>query len=86
MKNLKLLLIVSIAFAFTACNKCKECEADHYYNNNSSGSNSMNSEENFGHQIIEVCRDNFDSKEDFNNYIDNLEENDDWDCKSDFWN
>ena len=79
MKNLKLLLIVSIAFAFTACNKCKECT---FANNEMEWIN--------GETIVtphqEICSDNFETKKDFNNYIDYLEENGDWDCKSDFWN
>ena len=79
MKNI--LLIVAIAFAFTACNKCKECKTNgNYY---------VGSYENmpdYGAEIIEICSDNFESKKDFNNYIDAKEETEGWDCKSDFWN
>ena len=35
---------------------------------------------------IEVCKDNFDSKGDYNNYINHLEEDGGYTCKSDFWN
>ncbi len=34
----------------------------------------------------EVCRDNFSSKSDYNDYIKNLEEGLGYSCKSDFWN
>jgi len=77
---------MTIAFAFTSCNKCQECESDNYYNNSSSGSSDFDTNDDFGHQIMEVCSDNFESKKDFNDYIDALEKTDDWECKSDFWN
>jgi hypothetical protein len=78
----KILLIVTIVFAFTACNKCKECTDGDPWTVGGSG-NSEN--ETFGDEIHEVCSDNFESKKDFNDYIDYMEDND-WDCKSDFWN
>jgi len=79
----RILLIAVVAFMFTACNKCKECSHNDYeyitYNENTGN------EENYGDRIEEVCSDNFESKKDFNDYIDYMEDND-WDCKSDFWN
>ena len=84
----KLLLMLSVAFMFSACNKCVECTATSYngqteewyvYNDDD------NTEDTFGDRIIEVCSDNFESKKDFNNYIDAIED-EGVDCKSDFWN
>ena len=78
MKNLKLLLIAAIAFAFTACNKCKECTSE---NNEIEGIN--------GETIVmpneEICSDNFESNKDFKNFIEEKEEQG-YECKSDFWN
>ena len=81
----KILLMLGVAFLFSACNKCVECtfeytdgtteQWDTYYDN-----------EEFGDRIFEVCSDNFESKDDFNNYIDAIEKYEDADCKSDFWN
>ena len=34
---------------------------------------------------IDICRDNFQSKDDYNTYIDDMEDAD-YTCKSDFWN
>ncbi|MBC8266014.1 MAG: hypothetical protein H8E84_03520 [Flavobacteriales bacterium] len=78
----KILLILAVAFTFTACNKCKECTHDNYeYTTYDSNGNY----ETHGDQIMEVCSDNFESKDDFKSYIDAMED-DDWECKSDFWN
>ena len=68
----KILLIATIAFAFTACNKCVECENDSW----------ADGEDN---PYLEVCSDNFESKDDYKDYIDDMED-EGWDCKSDFWN
>jgi len=74
----KILLLATIAFAFTACNKCVECTHDDYNYQGSEG-------EDYGNYIEEVCSDNFESKDDYKDYIDDMEDND-WECKSDFWN
>ena len=34
----------------------------------------------------EVCRDDFDSKDEYEDYIEFLEDEYEYDCKSDFWN
>jgi len=74
----KILLLATIVFAFTACNKCVECTHDDYERNGPDGSN-------YGDYIEEVCSDNFESKDDYKDYIDDMED-EDWECKSDFWN
>ncbi|MAW21049.1 MAG: hypothetical protein CMD16_01465 [Flavobacteriales bacterium] len=79
----KLLLFFAIAFVFSACNKCKECtDGDPWTVGGYSG---ISEQETYGDQITEVCSDNFESKKDFNDFIDSLED-DGYDCKSDFWN
>ena len=78
-----ILLLLLTAFFFSACNKCKECTHDNYEWTIYDGNYYDN--ETFGDQILEICSDNFESKKDFNDYIDEMEDND-WDCKSDFWN
>lgn len=70
MKKLITILFVC-GLIFSSCQKCVECSSDLY-----------NGED---FPMIEVCRDNFESKKDFNNYIDDMEDQD-WDCKNDFWN
>jgi len=79
----KILFMVAVAFAFTACNKCVECTHDDYeyetYNVNTG------EYETHGDYIEEVCSDNFESKDDYKDYLDAMEDND-WECKSDFWN
>jgi len=83
----KILFMAALAFMFSACNKCVECTQE-----DSNGSNyeyttfdQNGNVETYGDQINEVCSDNFESKKDFNNFIDDLE-NDGAECKSDFWN
>ena len=52
----KLLLLVAIAFAFTACNKCQDCDCSAW----DAGTE-------------EVCRNDFDSNDDYNEAIAALE-------------
>jgi hypothetical protein len=86
MKNL--LLMAAVAFMFSACSKCVECTQD--YNGQTEQWTTYDpntgNEENYGDRIMEVCSDNFDSKKDFNDYIEEMEDNYEFDCKSDFWN
>ena len=94
MKNI--LLIILAAFLFISCNKCKECKhvtlKYRTYSNNTlvihdEGTAPFPANyEDHGYYIQEVCSDNFESKEDFSDYIDALEDTEDWVCKSDFWN
>ena len=75
MKDYLQLLLLAVAFSFTACNQCMECEEKEGY-----GSDGEEG------PYIEVCKDNFDSRNDYEDYIEMLEEEDRYDCKSDFWN
>ena len=79
MKNL--LIVSLLVFALTSCNKCVECTHDDYEWTTWDGQ----FQETHGDRIEEICRDNFESKKDYKDYIDAMED-DDWDCKSDFWN
>ena len=76
--------MVAVAFMFAACNKCVECTHDDYeyivWDENG------NDYEKFGDYIEEICSDNFESKKDFREYIDAIEDEEDWECKSDFGN
>ena len=74
--------MLAVAFMFAACNKCKECTHSDWEYQSYEGNGNY---ESYGDYIEEVCSDNFESKADFNDYIDALED-EDWDCKSDFWN
>ena len=78
----KLLLFFVIPFMFFSCNKCKECTDGDPWSRGGSGDGEY---ETFGDEITEVCSDNFESKKDFNNFIETMEDNG-YDCKSDFWN
>jgi hypothetical protein len=78
----KILLLIAVAFMFAACNKCKECTHDDWEYTTYDNNGDM---ETHGDQIMEVCSDNFESKADFKSYIEAMED-DDWECKSDFWN
>ena len=68
-----ILLLLLTAFFFSACNKCQECESDSGWAN---GEDSP---------YIEVCRDNFDDRNAYEDYIEEMEDNG-YDCRSDFWN
>ncbi len=80
----KLLFMAALAFMFFACNKCVECSSNGYeyeiYNENTG------EYETYGDRIEEVCSDNFESKDDFNDFIEDLEDDNEFECKSDFWN
>ena len=62
----KILFMVAAAFMFASCNKCKECTHDNYeydmYNEYTGEYDT------FGDQILEVCSDNFESKDESNEY------------------
>ncbi len=80
----KILFILAIGFVFSSCNKCVECTTGNEYEVYDSNNGAV---EEFGDQIVEICSDNFESKKEFNDYIDALEDADsDIECKSDFWN
>lgn len=91
MKNL-LFILITIPLIFSSCKKCKECDSDRY---DYSYTESIYYDQ-FGNPIInidsvkrphwEVCRDDFDSKDEYEDYIEFLEDEYEYDCKSDFWN
>jgi hypothetical protein len=80
--------MAALAFMFSACNKCVECTNSNYqYTTDEYNEYTGEYEyETYGDQIIEVCSDNFESKDDFNDYIEAIEDEPGVDCKSDFWN
>ena len=81
----KLLFMAALAFMFSACNKCVECTNSNYQY--AGEYNEYTGEyETYGDRIEEVCSDNFESKDDFNDYIALVEDEPGVDCKSDFWN
>jgi len=88
----KILLMAAVAFMFSACSKCVECTMEDSngstyqvtldeYNENTGQYTTTE----YGDYITEVCSDNFESKKDFNDYIDDMED-EGAECKSDFWN
>ena len=77
MKKL-LLILLCLPLLFTSCKKCQECipsKTHQEYN-----------AQNIPIPREEVCRDNFNSKSDYNNYINHMEEDLGYTCRSDFWN
>ncbi len=79
----KILFVLVLGLLFSSCNKCKECsDGDPWTVGGSSANDNLQT---FGDEILEVCRDNFESKDDFNSWIEYLEESG-YECKSDFWN
>lgn len=84
----KIILIIISAFMFASCNKCQECkhETSKWTTGYTNTDGSISSYETHGDYIQEICSDDFESKKDFNDYIDALEDSDNWECKSDFWN
>ena len=83
----KILLIAAVAFMFSACNKCVECTQEWNGVTDEWETYDINTGnyETHGDRITEICSDNFESKKDFNSYIEEIEDNG-ADCKSDFWN
>ena len=75
MKKIKSLLFFGIlVFTFSSCSKCMECEGPNGYSHD--GENDP---------YREVCKDNFDSRNDYEDFIVQLEDSN-YNCKSDFWN
>ena len=81
-----------IPLIFSSCKKCKECETDSFrYSYTESNyfdqwGNPVWTLDSIKSPHYEVCRDDFDSKDEYEDYIEFLEDEDDYDCKSDFWN
>jgi len=83
----KILFMAALAFMFSACSKCVECTQEDFNGRNYeyATSDQNGNVETYGDQINEVCSDNFESKKDFNEYIEEMEDQG-AECKSDFWN
>ena len=75
MKKIKKSLFFGVLILmFSSCSKCVECGGESYSNGTEEGG-----------PYIEICKDNFENKNEYENYIDRIEDNG-YDCKSDFWN
>ena len=90
MKNL-LLILITIPLIFSSCKKCKECDNDTTYNYSYTEyydqfGNYIGNLDSIKAPHMEVCRDDFDSKDEYEDYIEFLEDEYEYDCKSDFWN
>jgi hypothetical protein len=83
MKKL-LLILLCLPLLFSSCQQCKECEPSDL--NQVIGYDQENEPIYAVIPFIEVCRDNFNSKQDYKNYIYKLETELGYSCKSDFWN
>ena len=89
MKKIKSLLLFGIlVFTFSSCQKCVECTVEDFDGDNFQYqvSDDNGNVETFGDQIVEICSDNFESKKDFNDYIDELEKEYDYNCVNDMFN
>lgn len=63
----KLLLIATIAFSFSSCQKCMEC----------TNNKALTSQEDEFEFEVEVCEDDFGSKEEMEMYVEELREQED---------
>tara|TARA_B100000963_G_C22584251_1_gene652283 strand:- start:689 stop:958 length:270 start_codon:yes stop_codon:yes gene_type:complete len=89
MKNLKKYCVISLTlFTIFSCGKCVECTQENNEGNNIQYQIIDNNGDidSFGDIIVEICSDNFESKKDFKDYINELEEEYDYDCVNDFGN
>ena len=76
MKKIKnLLLFGIILFGFSSCQKCMECTNEKLFNNQ---------EDEFEYEI-EICEDDFDSKQDMEDYVSQVEEEDGVRCYRNLW-
>ena len=76
MKKIKNSLFFGVLILmFSSCSKCVECEGDEGWSDGTKE----------GGPYLEICKDNFENKSEYEDYVDMLEDNG-YDCKSDFWN
>mgnify|MGYP007063432029 CR=1 FL=1 len=69
-KILSLLMAIFFISSISSCDKCQECHCEYQWTNNV--------------HIFEVCRDNFLSKKEYKEYIDNIEADSNYcECKAD---
>ena len=71
----KILLIATIAFSFSSCQKCMEC----------TNNKAFSSQEDEIEFEIEVCEDDFASKVEMEMYVDELREEDGVRCYRNLW-
>ena len=87
MKKIKnILLLAILVLAFSSCNKCKECSGKLVVIMNGETITVEGPEYGVDEPMFEVCRDDFDSNDDYKDFIVYLEEDYGLECKSDFWN
>ena len=92
MKHIKIIFfLLALIFTFSSCQKCMECENDYYISTYTQIGYDQWGFPVYDYDSIkapnsEICRDDFDSKDEFQDYIDYIEEENGSDCKSDFWN
>ena len=88
MKKLKVIFFIGIlGFVFSSCEsvfqKCVECTHDDYEYSMYTEDDGL---ETYGDLIQEICSDNFESVSHFEDYIEDLEDSDDWKCENDLFN
>lgn len=71
----KLLLIATIAFSFSSCQKCMEC----------TNNKALTSQEDEFEFEVEVCEDDFGSKEEMEMYVEELREQEGVRCYRNLW-
>lgn len=84
----KIIYLVIVIFTFSSCQKCVECTLEDIDGNNYEYEiiDENGNTETFGDQIIEICSDNFESKKDFNDYVDEVQKEYDYNCVNDRFN
>ena len=71
----KILLIATIAFSFSSCQKCMEC----------TNNKAFTSQEDEIEYEVEVCEDDFGSKEEMEMYVEELREQEGVRCYRNLW-
>ena len=71
----KILLIATIAFSFSSCQKCMEC----------TNNKAFTSQEDEFEYEVEVCEDDFGSKEEMDQYIEGAEQEEGVRCYRNLW-
>tara|TARA_B110000459_G_C16543256_1_gene462988 strand:+ start:819 stop:1040 length:222 start_codon:yes stop_codon:yes gene_type:complete len=71
----KILLIAAVAFMFSSCQKCMEC----------TNNKAFTSQEGEFEYEVEICEDDFDSKEEMEDYVRSFEEEEGARCYRNLW-
>ena len=72
-KSTIIFVCVILVISFSSCEKCLECENDEW------GIDGVD------YPYLEVCSDNFEDRDAFDDYIDYLEEEGDFECQRDWF-